>query len=225
MSFHGADGSAAALSAPATAAVTTQVLSEGSARAILVIENLSQPPSYEFDLDLPPGVVPELQLDGSVEFVLAEDGSAPATTGGPQIEFDLGGLAAPWAFDAKGKPVDTYYVLEGDRVIQHVEVDETTAFPVIADPEMEWKGYYATLTYSASETLGMRDQGVIIAGMLAAAAGMAAFGPPGAAIGAGMATIGAASTGIIAATASNAVSDGRCLSVDVPSTIPSIVDC
>lgn len=223
--FLSPDGIPASLSLPDAVPTHTQVLDGGSARAIVVIEKASDPDSYAFELVLPDGIEPQLQPDGSISFSPSNAITAQLAEQGIDAAFDFGGIDAPWALDADGAPVDTYYTLEGNTVVQHVDVTSTTSFPVIADPEMEWKGYYATLTYTASETLGMRDQGVIIAGMLVAAAGLAAFGPPGAVIGAAMVGIGGASVGIIAATASNAVGDGRCLSLDVPSMMPSIINC
>jgi hypothetical protein len=192
---------------------------------MVIIENASRPDTYAFDLALPEGIEPKLQSDGSVRFLPSAAIANRLAAEGIQTTFDFGGLARPWAIDADGAAVKTHYTVEGSRVVQHVDLASTSSFPIVADPEMTWKGYYATLTYTKSETLGMRDQGVIIAGMLVAAAGMAAFGPPGAAIGAVMVGIGAASVGIIAATASNAVGDGRCLSLDVPSMMPSIINC
>jgi hypothetical protein len=225
LSFLSSDGVPAGMSLPVAAPVHTQVLEGGSARAIVQIDDASSPDSYAFDLALPEGVEPELQVDGSVDFVPSADVAQTLTAQGIDAEMNFGGLDAPWAVDADGAPLDTHYTLTGTELVQHVSFTDTTSFPVMADPEMEWKGYFATLTYTESETLGMRDQGVIIAGMLATGAAMAAFGPPGAAIGAAMVGIGAGSVGIIAATASNAVGDGRCLSLDVPSMMPSIIDC
>ncbi|WP_257131989.1 hypothetical protein [Bacillus toyonensis] len=39
-----------------------------------------------------------------------------------------------WAKDANGNPVSTHYKVEGNKLIQVVDFDENTAFPVIADP-------------------------------------------------------------------------------------------
>ena len=39
-----------------------------------------------------------------------------------------------WVKDANGKPVDTHYEVDGSSLIQVVDFDENTAFPVVADP-------------------------------------------------------------------------------------------
>ncbi|MGC4154954.1 MAG: hypothetical protein QM628_18190 [Propionicimonas sp.] len=43
-------------------------------------------------------------------------------------------IEAPWAVDANGRALKTRYELEGDTLVQVIETDESTAFPVVADP-------------------------------------------------------------------------------------------
>jgi len=44
------------------------------------------------------------------------------------------GFEAAWAKDANGAPVATRYRLEGNTLVQVVDFDQHTAFPVVADP-------------------------------------------------------------------------------------------
>jgi len=44
------------------------------------------------------------------------------------------GFEAPWAKDANGAAVTTRYRLEGNTLVQVVDFDQNTAFPVLADP-------------------------------------------------------------------------------------------
>jgi hypothetical protein len=44
------------------------------------------------------------------------------------------GFEAAWAKDANGAPVSTRYRLEGNTLVQVVDFDQNTAFPVVADP-------------------------------------------------------------------------------------------
>ena len=39
-----------------------------------------------------------------------------------------------WAKDANGESLNSYYKIEGNSLIQVVDFDENTAFPVVADP-------------------------------------------------------------------------------------------
>lgn len=47
-------------------------------------------------------------------------------------------IAAPWAVDANGSPLPTYYSVDGNTVVQTVETTADTAFPVVADPSWVW---------------------------------------------------------------------------------------
>src|SRR5690606_35644684 len=47
-----------------------------------------------------------------------------------------GSVAAPWAKDAQGRPVPTRYTAEGHTLVQDIDTNENTAFPVVADPKI-----------------------------------------------------------------------------------------
>lgn len=47
-------------------------------------------------------------------------------------------IATPWAVDANGSPLPTYYSIEGTSIVQTVETTADTAFPVVADPSLLW---------------------------------------------------------------------------------------
>ena len=196
-----------------------------AARAVVAIPNAEAPSSYDFNLELPEGVSPELQADGSVKFILDNTGGGDSS--GVTAEATFGEIKRPWAVDAAGNAVATSFTLKGNTLTQTVDFDKDTKFPVMADPEAEWKGFYGRLTYSAAETANMRDQGVVIAGLLGGSAGIAAlFGPGAPIVGAALAAGSAAAVGIISATAANAHGDGRCLEIDIPPLVtPAIVDC
>lgn len=100
-----------------------QAFADGSVRVQTVIDGPDAPGEYRFDLAVPDGSVLELLADGSVL----------VTSGG---EF-VAGVAAPWAADATGEAVPTHYYLDGTTVVQVVDLEGVTAFPVVADP---WLG-------------------------------------------------------------------------------------
>lgn len=196
-----------------------------AARAVVAVPDSKASSSYDFELELPKGIVPTLEDDGSVEFVL--ESKASKKSNGTVAEATFGEIKKPWAQDAEGNSVPTSFSLKGNTLTQTIDFTEDTKFPVLADPEAEWKGFYGRLTYSKAETANMRDQGVVIAGLLAGSAGIAAlFGPGAPIVAAVLAGASATAVGIISATASNAHSDGRCLQVDIPPLVnPAIVDC
>lgn len=214
--------------APVAASAATQASSPPvaiSARAVVAVPDSKAPSSYDFELELPKGIVPTLKADGSVQFVL--ESKANTKSNGTIAEATFGEIKKPWAEDAAGNPVPTSFSLKGNTLTQSIDFSADTKFPVLADPEAEWKGFYGRLTYSKAETANMRDQGVVIAGLLAGSAGIATmFGPGAPIVGAILAGASATAVGIISATASNAHNDGRCLQVDIPPLVnPAIVDC
>lgn len=48
-------------------------------------------------------------------------------------------IEAPWAVDANGNPVTTSYDLNGNTLTQTIETNTNTAYPVVADPSIDWE--------------------------------------------------------------------------------------
>lgn len=92
----------------------------GNFFALLKIDNADAATEYRFENAVPIDHTAILQPNGSVQFINSAGENS-------------GGIAAPWAFDAKGSPVSTRYELDGSTLIQIVEHHGAT-YPVIADP-------------------------------------------------------------------------------------------
>lgn len=101
-------------------------------RTLVKIESVEAPREYLFDFKLPKGYrlimdynYDEEEMDeydcGAV-FVLNSNDEVVST------------IEPAWAKDAKGKNISTYYEVEGNSLIQFVDFDYNTEFPVIADP-------------------------------------------------------------------------------------------
>lgn len=99
------------------------VLAEsGRAQILTTISEKNADTSYKYNLDLSEGQSISILVDGSAQVVNA-DGS---------IELAIG---SPWAYDANGTPVKTYYSVSGNSLIQVVEhTAENVVYPVVADP-------------------------------------------------------------------------------------------
>jgi hypothetical protein len=67
-----------------------------------------------------PGAAVELTADGGAQVVQGSD--------------VLAVIAPAWARDANGTSVPTHYSVSGTTLTQHVAFDDSTAFPVTADP-------------------------------------------------------------------------------------------
>lgn len=79
-----------------------------------------------------PGAEPEVNKDGSVTL---HRGSETA------------GIDSPWAKDADGTPVPTYFEVSGGKLTQVVETTSEVRYPVVADPKLTYGwGVYLNLT-------------------------------------------------------------------------------
>lgn len=96
-----------------------EVLSEG-VRSLIEIQDGSAPREYQYTVELEPGTTLSVQADGTVV--------------GVQDEETVLVVPAPWALDADGAKVDTWYEVRGGVLVQHVAFTDANAFPVIADP-------------------------------------------------------------------------------------------
>ncbi len=99
-----------------------QVLPDGAIRALVTMNNEQAPNSYSFGFDLPPGLKLRQGEAGRIDIV---------TVGGEAV---AGSIKAPWAKDARGKALPTYYDLNGSTVTQHVDTTEAQ-YPIVADPD------------------------------------------------------------------------------------------
>ena len=101
---------------------TVQANNDGSVRMTTIIDNPNAPTEYEYKVDLPTGGKIELQSDGSA--VLYNNKQEPISI-----------IAKPWAKDANGKEVKTWFSTDGLTLIQHVEHNvPDIVYPVVADP-------------------------------------------------------------------------------------------
>lgn len=91
------------------------------AQSIITIKNFQAPQSYSFDVELEDGVSLSLDNDGTVDIM----------GNGQNL---MGEIKKPWAVDAEGNAVETWFEVQGRTLIQHVDFNEDTAFPVVADP-------------------------------------------------------------------------------------------
>ncbi|WP_371750444.1 hypothetical protein OG302_42730 [Streptomyces sp. NBC_01283] len=96
----------------------------GGVRALITVNNADAAKEYRFDLALPAGAATEQLEDGRVLVLTGTDEDADI----------LGSFDAPWAKDADGNAVPTSYRVQDGSLIQSIDFDKNTAFPVVADP-------------------------------------------------------------------------------------------
>lgn len=101
---------------------TVQANNDGSVRMTTIIDNPNAPTEYEYKLELEQGGKIEVQSDGSA--IVYNNKQEPISI-----------IAKPWAKDATGKEVKTWFTTDGLTLIQYVEHNVTgIVYPVVADP-------------------------------------------------------------------------------------------
>lgn len=101
-------------------------------RVSTVISSAEQGTEFVYDFGVDATV--EIHADGSAIVDTDADEGSPE----PQAELIVADIAAPWATDAAGAPVETYYVAEGGvmtQVVNHRKAAIT--YPVVADPTFD----------------------------------------------------------------------------------------
>ncbi|MBU3076062.1 hypothetical protein [Clostridium estertheticum] len=102
-------------------------------RSLVIINNLSASKEYTFGFNLPKGS----RLITAKEYLGAEyDTKEVYVVNEDNIITSI--ISPPWAKDANGVKVPTYYRVEGNKLIQIVEFTKKNAFPIVADPSA-WK--------------------------------------------------------------------------------------
>ncbi|HSE60977.1 MAG TPA: hypothetical protein VLA88_01625 [Candidatus Saccharimonadales bacterium] len=113
VAYSGRDGSANAV-VPAD---------NGGVQFLTTIESKKAPTKYDYPVTLPRGGKIVL-LDGGAGAIVYDAQNQP-----------LVAVAAPWAKDANGKDVKTYFTTNGKKLTQHVaHKAQGVAYPLVADP-------------------------------------------------------------------------------------------
>lgn len=136
--FDGA-GEAVLTTTLGDAAISSFATEKGT-QTLIRVDSADAAHEYRFALSLPTGAGATVEPDGSV---------AVRSAAGDL----LGGYESPWAYDALGSPVETRFTLDGNTLVQTVEFDQATAFPVIADPSDAW-GWATCVSVVTLELIG-----------------------------------------------------------------------
>lgn len=94
---------------------------DGGMRYVLNINSHKADKSYDFKMTLPTGYRLTQDKNGNVA-ILDAWGKTHAD------------IAKPWAKDANGKEIKTWYIIQGSMLTQYVDFDKNSTFPIVADP-------------------------------------------------------------------------------------------
>jgi hypothetical protein len=175
--------------------LAAQATDDGGLQVLVVIDDVTAPTEYRFDMTVPDGATLRATVDGGAE-VVGSDGVVVTA------------VAPPWAVDANGASVPTSYRIEGFTLVQAV-AHHGAVHPVVADPNIGncvWWQAACTVYFSTIETRRIAD-GTIGATAVTLACGLA--GGPYAAF------MCAAHGANLVLGAQNARAQGKCLKVRV----------
>ncbi len=118
------DGTVVYTEALPDTSIAAQALANGDVRALINIEGPDAPIEFAFPVDIPGEGGLTLNDDGSID-VWDEDGSTVAL------------VASPWAVDADGYALETYFAVDGETLVQVIDHEGAT-YPVVADPSFQF---------------------------------------------------------------------------------------
>lgn len=130
-----------------------------SIRVSVVIDNAAQ--ADRFDYDFGPDATVEIQDDGSAIAYVVESTTDPATGGAAATEKIIANIDAPWAKDANGVEIPTYYEASGSQLTQFVDhQDGDYAYPIVADPTLDRPNVFQyRLRFNRAETATIASGG------------------------------------------------------------------
>ncbi|WP_123929511.1 hypothetical protein [Corynebacterium choanae] len=95
----------------------------------------------------------EVEMDGAVSLQIHKESGAIVVK---LDESPVAIIKSPWAKDANGLDVPTYFSGEGNRFTQHVETSSGDyAYPITADPRFDWGIVSGHAYFSKEETRKM----------------------------------------------------------------------
>lgn len=121
-------------------AIAVQTLADGSTRVQTVIGGASSAHSFGYSLD---GFSPTLSSSGDAMFINDDGAFVP--------------VEAPWAVDASGASVETFYSVDGNELVQTVVPNAGTSYPVVADPSWVWVNAGWGMKLNRTETSSVRN--------------------------------------------------------------------
>ncbi len=120
-------------------ASAVQATEDGGVRMLTIIDNATAPTEYPYTVTVPNGGHIELAAEGGA-IIIDNEGNTITV------------IDTPWAKDANGMSVQTWFTTDGQTLTQHVIHNvEGVAYPVNADPRF-WRWYGWDYQYNRNQT-------------------------------------------------------------------------
>lgn len=121
---------------------------DGGVRVLTVIKSSQAPTGFDYDLKLDDGHKLHELDDGRVVVVDGDDVVVAI-------------IEAPWAFDAQGDAVEVSYAASDNVLTLNVAHDDSTFYPVLADPVFTWGNISSTVYFNRQETRNIAITGSV----------------------------------------------------------------
>ncbi len=167
--------------------IVTGIGASGTSASFIVLKDEAAPRAFDFVVG-----------DGTLTLETTRDGSVLIHDASGEI---VNFLLPPWAKDANGADLHTWYTIDGDVVTQHIDT-AGAEYPIVADPTTGCGLGWCSIYFNRNETKQISAGGAVAATAITGACALA--GPVGAAA-CGLAT------GAIVATAQAANSTNECV--------------
>ncbi|WP_257136973.1 DNRLRE domain-containing protein [Streptomyces sp. gb14] len=112
-----------------------QPTADGGSRTLNILKSSAAPKTYETSFQIPAGMSVVTHDDGSVSLYSPGDTNPDVAPAKEAAAF----FDAPWAKDANGHDIPTNYKAVGNKIVQNVQFNATSAFPIVIDP-----GFWST---------------------------------------------------------------------------------
>lgn len=142
--------------------LVVQELVGDKVRHLLVLRDATAPVEHRFRLTSELGRIKlEGTDEGGVRVLLAETWIDPTVVDEEQVyrppgevtdDVELAYIKPPWAYDAAGNEIQTFYRIEGDTIVQEVHHAQAASYPVIADPTYVCGWVTCTIWFNRNET-------------------------------------------------------------------------
>jgi hypothetical protein len=132
------------------AANAVQATEDGGVRMLTVIDNPTAPTTYDYKVTVPGGGRIELTEDGGA--IVLDSNNQPIST-----------VSTPWARDARGKRIRTWFTTDGITLTQHIKHNvRGVVYPVVGDPRFSfgWTGVTIYLSRAETNTIAWAVGGV-----------------------------------------------------------------
>jgi hypothetical protein len=134
------------------------------AQFLKVLDDVNAPETVTYPVNLPAGG--KIALTTRISDTSAKVGPAAFVLNGTGQVVSI--VDAPWAKDANGQSVETFFTTDGKSLTQHItHRQQNVAYPVVADPNFRWYANGVVITFTYDDEVNIASGGLtVMAGLV-----------------------------------------------------------